>query len=79
MRLLAKAATPKQQDHIGNKMGGRAFLFLHTAGFWENFNHMQSCGVQLTEQPRQEPYGLVVVFLDLYGNNWDLIQANRER
>jgi len=50
------------------------FLFLHTDDFWDDYNHMQSRGVQFLEQPRQEPYGLVAVFRDLYGNLWDLLQ-----
>ena len=29
--------------------------------------------VLLTEEPRHESYGTVVVFLDLYGNKWDLL------
>ena len=72
--LLARAATPEQLDHVGNQTGGRVFLFLETSDFWSDYNHMQSRGVRFTEQPRQEPYGLVVVFLDLYGNKWDLVQ-----
>jgi catechol 2,3-dioxygenase-like lactoylglutathione lyase family enzyme len=74
--LLARAAAPEQESRIGDQTGGRVFLFLHTRDFWDDYNHMRSCGVQFTEQPRQEPYGLVVVFLDLYGNKWDLIQSN---
>jgi uncharacterized glyoxalase superfamily protein PhnB len=70
--LLAKADTPEQINHIGNQTGGRVFLFLHTSNFWEDYNHMASHGVSFVEQPRQEPYGQVVVFLDLYGNKWDL-------
>ena len=72
--LLAKADTPEQMDHIGNQTGGRVFLFLHTSDFWDDYNFMVSHGVRFAEQPRQEPYGQVVVFLDLYGNKWDLIQ-----
>ena len=72
--LLAKAATPEQESHIGNQTGGRVFLFLHTTDFWGDYNAMQAYGVHFTEQPRQEPYGLVVVFEDLYGNKWDMIQ-----
>jgi catechol 2,3-dioxygenase-like lactoylglutathione lyase family enzyme len=74
--LLAKAATPEQESRIGNQTGGRVFLFLQTSDFWDDYNHMQSCGVRFTEEPRQEAYGLVVVFLDLYGNKWDMIQPN---
>ena len=71
--LLARAATPQQLDHVGNQTGGRVFLFLETSDFWSDYNYMQAHGVRFTEKPRQEPYGLVVVFLDLYGNKWDLV------
>lgn len=74
--LLARAATPEQQMYVGNQTGGRVFLFLETTDFWGDYEHMQAHGVQFTEQPRQEPYGTVVVFLDLYGNKWDLVQRN---
>jgi catechol 2,3-dioxygenase-like lactoylglutathione lyase family enzyme len=76
--LLAKAATPEQSSHVGNQTGGRVFLFLHTTDFWDDYHHMQAHGVQFTEQPRQEAYGLVVVFLDLYGNKWDLVQPGAQ-
>ncbi|MFQ3584334.1 MAG: VOC family protein [Cyanobacteriota bacterium] len=66
--LLAKASTPKQERQIGNQTSGRVFLFLHTENFWEDYHHLRSHGVHLTEEPRQEAYGLVVVFQDLYGN-----------
>jgi len=72
--LLAKAATPEQQRHIGNQTGGRVFLFLHTDDFWRDYREMTARGVQFTEEPRQEAYGTVVVFLDLYGNKWDLVE-----
>ena len=71
--LLAKASTPGQLAHIGDQTGGRVFLFLETDDFWETHAHLKSHGVRFTEEPRHEPYGTVVVFLDLYGNKWDLI------
>jgi Glyoxalase/Bleomycin resistance protein/Dioxygenase superfamily len=74
--LLAKAATPQQQAAVGNQTIGRVFLFLETSDFWDDFRHMQSCGVRFIVQPRQESYGLVAVFLDLYGNKWDLLQRD---
>lgn len=74
--LLAQAATPEQHDHIGNQTGGRVFLFLETDDFWGDYRSMQARGVRFAEQPRQEPYGWVVVFFDLYGNKWDLIQRS---
>lgn len=71
--LLAKASTPEQLAHVGDQTGGRVFLFLETADFWETYAHLGSHGVAFTEEPRHEAYGTVVVFLDLYGNKWDLI------
>ncbi len=72
--LLAQAATPDQFSHVGNQTGGRVFLFLETDDFWNDFDIMRARGVQFIEQPRQEAYGWVVVFIDLYGNRWDLVQ-----
>jgi catechol 2,3-dioxygenase-like lactoylglutathione lyase family enzyme len=74
--LLAKAATPEQLAHVGDQTGGRVFLFLHTDDFWNDYHHMQSHGIRFAEEPRQEPYGRVAVFFELYGNRWDLVQPN---
>jgi catechol 2,3-dioxygenase-like lactoylglutathione lyase family enzyme len=71
--LLARAATPEQQRAVGNQSGGRVFMFLETDDFDRDYQHMKSQGVRFTEEPRDEKYGKVVVFLDLYGNKWDLI------
>jgi len=76
--LLARAATDEQRAAVGNQTGGRVFLFLHTTDFEDDFLHLASCGVRFTEKPRTEPYGRVVVFLDLYGNKWDLIERTGE-
>ena len=72
--LLAEAATTEQSLAIGNQSGGRVFLFLHTDDFWRDFKAYQSRGVHFLESPRQESYGTVAVFEDLYGNKWDLLQ-----
>lgn len=75
--LLAKVATPEQTAYIGNQTGGRVFLFLHTSDFWRDYNAMRERGVDFVGEPRQEIYGMVVIFKDLYGNRWDFVeQAN---
>jgi catechol 2,3-dioxygenase-like lactoylglutathione lyase family enzyme len=71
--LLARAAAPEQERFVGNQSGGRVFLFLETDDFAGDYAHMRSQGVRFAEEPRHEAYGTVVVFLDLYGNKWDLI------
>ena len=72
--LLAKAKNADEVAHIGNQTGGRVFLFLHTPDFDSEFSRLKSAGVDFTESPRNEEYGKVVVFRDLYGNLWDLVE-----
>jgi catechol 2,3-dioxygenase-like lactoylglutathione lyase family enzyme len=72
--LLAKASTPEQAARIGDQTGGRVFLFLHTDDFARDYNEMIVRGVKFREAPRDESYGTVAVFEDLYGNRWDLLQ-----
>jgi catechol 2,3-dioxygenase-like lactoylglutathione lyase family enzyme len=72
--LLARAANAEQTARIGDQTGGRVFLFLHTDDFWRDYRDMLSRGVRFTEQPRDETYGTVAVFEDLYGNRWDFVQ-----
>jgi catechol 2,3-dioxygenase-like lactoylglutathione lyase family enzyme len=74
--LLAQAATPEQLQEVGNQAAGRVFLFLHTDDFWRDYRLMQAASVKFIEQPRQESYGTVAVFEDLYGNKWDLLQPD---
>jgi catechol 2,3-dioxygenase-like lactoylglutathione lyase family enzyme len=74
--LLAKASKPEQKSFVGNQTGGRVFLFLNTDDFWRDYNEMISKGIKFVRPPKEESYGLVAVFEDLYGNLWDLLQLN---
>ncbi|WP_074987942.1 VOC family protein [Rufibacter ruber] len=75
--LLAKASSPNQLNAVGNQTGGRVFLFLHTDDFWRDYPQMQNSGVRFLEAPKQEAYGTVAVFEDLYGNKWDLQELRK--
>jgi catechol 2,3-dioxygenase-like lactoylglutathione lyase family enzyme len=72
--LLAKAANPEQLSRVGNQTGGRVFLFLWVDDFWADYHRLQAAKVTFVREPKEEPYGTVAVFEDLYGNLWDLIQ-----
>lgn len=72
--LLAQAKNPAQESRIGDQTGGRVFLFLNTDDFRRDYEAYKAKGVDFTEAPREESYGTVVVFRDLYGNLWDLVQ-----
>ncbi len=75
--LLAKAANAEQEACVGNQSGGRVFLFLNTDDFWRDYNDMIAKGIKFVRDPKNEQYGLVAVFEDLYGNRWDLLQLNK--
>ncbi|MBA4385325.1 MAG: hypothetical protein C0410_11365 [Anaerolinea sp.] len=74
--LLARASKPEQEPFIGNQAGGRVFLFLNTDNFWRDYNEMVEKGIKFIRPPKQQDYGMVAVFEDLYGNLWDLLQLN---
>ena len=72
--LLARAVGEEQSSRIGNQTGGRVFLFLHTDDFWRDYQAYKDKGVAFVREPKEEQYGTVAVFKDLYGNLWDLLQ-----
>ncbi|BDS11370.1 VOC family protein [Aureispira anguillae] len=76
--LLAKAADKEQEKAIGNQTGGRVFLFLFTDDFWRDYQKMLDRGIHFVRPPKEEPYGRVAVFEDLYGNLWDLLEPNEQ-
>ena len=77
--LLARATTDAQRVRVGDQAGGRVWLFLETDDFARDYAAWSTTGVTFRETPRQEPYGLVAVFEDLYGNAWDLIEPASTR
>lgn len=74
--LLARATSPEQTAAIGKEAGGRVAFFVHTRDFDRDYARMLAAGVTFAETPRTEAYGRVVVFADLYGNRWDLIESH---
>jgi len=72
--LLAKAANEEQKSRVGDQTGGRVFLFLHTDNFEEDHQNLLDNQIEIVRPPQKEAYGTVLVFKDLYGNLWDLIE-----
>jgi len=72
--LLARATTAEQAERIGNQTGGRVFLFLYTDDFARDYEAYKAKGVVFVRERKEEAYGTVTVFKDLYGNLWDLVQ-----
>ena len=77
--LLAKGVNDEQKSRIGNQTGGRVFLFLSTDDFWRDYGNMIANGTTFVRPPKEEEYGTVAVFADLYGNLWDLIQFSKKK
>ena len=75
--LLARAANSEQVNAIGNSTGGRVGFFLYTDNFAQTYKTYLTCGIEFTETPRNEKFGQVVVFKDMYGNKWDLIENRK--
>ena len=50
------------------------FLFLETDDFWRDFRAFEARGVRFVRPPKEETWGTVAVFEDLYGNLFDLIE-----
>ncbi len=74
--LLARASKPEQEPFIGEQAGGRVFLFLGTDDFERDYKEMKEIGIEFVREPKNQEYGTVAVFKDLYGNLWDLVQFN---
>ena len=71
--LLARADGELQEEAVGQQFAGRVGLFLRVDDFAEAYERMQRNGVEFVTDPRDEPYGRVVVFRDVAGNRWDLL------
>lgn len=72
--LLAKASNEEQQNRVGNQTGGRVFLFLYTDDIERDYKNLLDKNVKIVEDLTTKPHGKVLVFADLYGNLWDLIE-----
>ncbi|MCD7097630.1 VOC family protein [Stenotrophomonas sp. MMGLT7] len=75
--LLAQPGDDRQRARIGDQTGGRVDHFLYTDDFRRDHAAMLAQGVEFLETPRQEAYGTVAVFRDLYGTRWDLLEPKR--
>ena len=72
--LLAKATSEEEKKAIGNQTGGRVFLFIYTDDFRQAHELLVRNKVEIVRGPSEEVYGSVLVFKDLYGNLFDLIE-----
>lgn len=74
--VLKQAESPEQVAAVGNQAGGGVFMIIETDDFWRDYHAMENQGIRFLEEPRKEPHGTVVIFEDLYGNQYDLLQPS---
>ncbi len=72
--VLARATGPEQESRIGNQTGGRVFIYLHTDNIQHDYEKLLRAGVKILRAPTKADFGIALVFEDLYGNQWDLVQ-----
>jgi catechol 2,3-dioxygenase-like lactoylglutathione lyase family enzyme len=71
--LLARADGEEQDARVGDQVGDRVGFFLRVDDFDQTLARLESAGIEFLTAPREEPYGKVVVFRDIFGNRWDLL------
>jgi catechol 2,3-dioxygenase-like lactoylglutathione lyase family enzyme len=71
--LLARADGERQAAAVGDQYGGRVGLFLRVDDFEATHRRLLDHGVTFVRPPVEAPYGRVAVFLDVAGNQWDLL------
>ena len=76
--LLAQADGERQARAVGDQFAGRVGVFLRVDDFEASYSRMRAAGVEFVSEPRDEPYGRVVVFVDVSGNRWDLLGPRPE-
>jgi len=72
--LLTKATTDSQRNLVGKQSAEKVFMFLFTDNIQEDYTNLLKQGVEIIEQPEVKPHGRVLIFSDLYGNHYDLIE-----
>jgi predicted enzyme related to lactoylglutathione lyase len=73
---FVKADTGRKLKALGKQAGDHVFLTLETDNCIKDYEVMKAKGVEFMGKPEKHPYGTEVVFKDLYGNLFDLIQRS---
>jgi hypothetical protein len=71
--LLARAEGDHQSAVVGNQVAGRVGFFLQVENFETAYQRMTEANFRFVTSSRTEPYGRVVVFLDIAGNRRGLL------
>ena len=71
------ADTEEKLKALGKQAGDHAFMTLQTDDCERDFKILSAKGVKFYGEPTRQMWGIEVVFEDLYGNLFDLIQRSK--
>lgn len=74
--VFVKADTEEKRAIVGKQAGGHVFLVVETGDCPGDYARMKENGIFFEGEPKSVPWGIEVVFEDLYGNKLDLLQPN---
>ncbi|MET3293219.1 UNVERIFIED_CONTAM: catechol 2,3-dioxygenase-like lactoylglutathione lyase family enzyme [Brevibacillus sp. OAP136] len=74
--VFVEADTDEKRQRIGNQAANHVFMVFQTDDCQRDYEKMKKNGVKFFGEPKEVPWGVEVVFEDLYGNRWDLVQHN---
>jgi len=73
---FVKAVTKEKLKALGKQAGDHVLLTVETDNCEKDYEAMKAKGVKFHGKPEKQPYGTEVVFEDLYGNLFDLVQRS---
>ena len=68
------ADTDEKRAAIGKQAGDHVFITLQTDDCKRDFKALNAKGIKFYGEPTEQAWGIEVVFEDLYGNLYDLVQ-----
>jgi len=73
--VFVKADTDEKNARVGSQAAQHVFLVIETDDCIRDYHRMKEKGVTFHGEPNDMPWGIEVVFEDLYGNRFDLLQV----
>jgi catechol 2,3-dioxygenase-like lactoylglutathione lyase family enzyme len=74
--VFVEADSSEKLERLGSQVANHVFLVIHTDDCRRDYEQMKAKGVHFFGEPELVPWGVEVVFKDLYGNRFDLVQHN---
>jgi predicted enzyme related to lactoylglutathione lyase len=72
--ILQRADTDEKKAAIGLQAGGGVLMIVQTNDCVKTHKDLKSKGIEFEGTPQERPWGMEVVFKDLYGNRFTLLQ-----